>query len=90
MIGRPARVHPEVRVVPQVFLRATRSYALPLAVTIVVMTVVMAAWLARTTGSGAPLMSRRGSRPWCRPKIEMRMTVPRRLSSMRHRLAPPV
>ena len=56
MIGRPERVQTNVRLVRRAQPRATRSRALPLAVTIVVITVFVAAWFTRATGSGAALI----------------------------------
>ena len=53
MIGRPARAQTNVRLVRRAHPRATRSYALPLTVTIVVITVFVAASFTRATGSGA-------------------------------------
>ena len=58
MIGRPARAQTNVRLVRRAHPRATRRHALPLTVTIVVITVFVAALFTRATGSRAPLIGR--------------------------------
>ena len=63
MDGRPERAQPNVRLVRRAQPRATRSYALALTVTIVVMTVFVAAPLALITGIGmSPALSTRFKR----------------------------
>jgi D-alanyl-D-alanine carboxypeptidase len=54
--GRPERAQTNVRLVRRAQPRATRSLALPLTVTIVVVTVFVAAVFTRATGSGAALI----------------------------------
>ena len=58
MIGRPERARTNVRLVRRAQPRATRRHALPLTVTIVVITVFVAALFTRATGSGAALIGR--------------------------------
>jgi zinc D-Ala-D-Ala carboxypeptidase len=53
MNGRPERAQTTVRLVRRAQLHATRSNAVPLTVTIVVITVFVATWLTRATGFGA-------------------------------------
>ena len=86
MDGRPERAQTNVRLVRRAQPRATRSHALPLTVTIVVITVFVAAFVhardrvrCRSDRSG-------GIRPWCRSRIELGM-APRRLPGSRHHLA---
>ena len=62
MDGRPERAQTNVRLVRRAQPRATRSHALPLTVTIVVITVFVAALFTRATGSGAALIG-----PWDPP-----------------------
>ncbi len=57
MIGRPERARTNVGLVRRAQPRATRSYAMPLTVAIVVVTVV-AARFTPATGSGAALSGR--------------------------------
>ncbi len=61
MNGRPERAQTNVRLVRRAQPRATRSHALPLTVTIVVITVFVAALFTRATGSGAAPIGRVGS-----------------------------
>lgn len=56
MNGRPERAQANVRLVRRGQPRATRSHALPLTVTVAVITVFVAALFTRTTGSGAALI----------------------------------
>ena len=67
MNGRPERAQTNVRLVRRAQPRATRSHALPLTVTIVVITVFVAASFTRAT-EPVPRRSVRGIRPWCRPR----------------------
>jgi D-alanyl-D-alanine carboxypeptidase len=62
MNGRPERAQSNVRFVRRAQPRAKRSHALPLTVTIVVITVFVAALFTRTAGSGAALIG-----PWDPP-----------------------
>jgi zinc D-Ala-D-Ala carboxypeptidase len=55
MDGRPERTQTKVRLVRRAQPRATRSHALPLTATIVVITVFVTALFTRATGSGAAL-----------------------------------
>jgi D-alanyl-D-alanine carboxypeptidase len=58
MDGRPERAHTKVRLVRRARPRATGSHALPLTVTIVVITVFVTALFTRATGSSAALTGR--------------------------------
>jgi LAS superfamily LD-carboxypeptidase LdcB len=64
MNGRPERAQANVRLVRRAQPRATRSHALPLTVTIAVITVFVAALFTRVTGSGAALIG-----PWDPPVV---------------------
>jgi D-alanyl-D-alanine carboxypeptidase len=64
MNGRPERAQTNVRLVRRAQPRARRSHALPLTVTIVVITVFLAALFTRATGSGAALIG-----PWDPPVV---------------------
>jgi D-alanyl-D-alanine carboxypeptidase len=59
MDGRPERTHTNVRLVRRAHPGAPRSHALPLTVTIVVITVFVTALFTRATGSGAALIGPR-------------------------------
>ena len=64
MIGRPERAQANVRLVRRAQPRATRSHAGPLTVTVLVITVFVAALVPRATGSGAGLVG-----PWDPPVV---------------------
>ncbi len=87
MHGRPERARTNVRLVRRAQPRSTRSHALPLTVTIVVIAVFVATFVARANDAGAAPIGP-GIRPWCRSRT-LGM-APRRPPWLRHHLALPV
>jgi len=64
MTGRPERARTNVRPARRAQSRATKSHAISVTGTIVVITLFLAALLVRTTGSGAALIG-----PWDPPAV---------------------